>query len=90
MRAPTIAWAESLDIGDGAILHTLAAEVGLPADDASDVLESERFLDVVQASTRQAVAIGVTGVPGFLLHERLLIVGAQPDAVFEQALARLG
>ena len=68
----------------------LATEIGLPAAETAEVLESERFLDVVQASTQHALAIGVTGVPGFLLDERLLIVGAQPDAVFEHALARLG
>jgi predicted DsbA family dithiol-disulfide isomerase len=28
-------------------------------------------------------------VPGFLLEGRLLVLGAQPDEVFEQAFARL-
>jgi predicted DsbA family dithiol-disulfide isomerase len=29
-------------------------------------------------------------VPGFLLDRRLLVLGAQPRDVFEQAFARLG
>jgi hypothetical protein len=43
----------------------------------------------VLASAAQAHSIGVTGVPGFLLDRRLLVLGAQPRPVFEQALQRL-
>jgi predicted DsbA family dithiol-disulfide isomerase len=43
----------------------------------------------VLASTSQAVSIGITGVPGFLLDRRLLVLGAQPQEVFERAFQQL-
>jgi predicted DsbA family dithiol-disulfide isomerase len=82
-------WLESRDIGDGAELRVLAADAGLPADEVEDVLTGDRYLDVVEAFTARAVSIGVTGVPAFVLDRRLLVLGAQPEEVFEQAFERL-
>jgi predicted DsbA family dithiol-disulfide isomerase len=82
-------WAESRDIGDHGELRALSADVGLPADEVEIVLGSDRYLDAVEGLTRQAVSIGVTGVPGFVLDRRLLVLGAQPNEVFEQAFAQL-
>ena len=82
-------WAESLDIGNPEVLRRLSDEVGLPADDVDLVVSSERYLDVVRASTERAISIGVTGVPGFLIDGRLLVVGAHENDVFEQAFGQL-
>jgi predicted DsbA family dithiol-disulfide isomerase len=35
------------------------------------------------------VRAGATGVPAFVLDRRLLVLGAQPEEVFEQAFDRL-
>ncbi len=80
-------WAEGRDIGDPEELRALAAEAGL--EDAEAAFADETYLERVLGSTRQAQAIGVTGIPGFLLDRRLLVLGAQPDEVFEQAFAQL-
>jgi predicted DsbA family dithiol-disulfide isomerase len=85
----TAYWDDSRDIGDPAVLRELACEVGLARAEATQVLESDRFADAVGESTRQAVSIGVTGVPGFLLDGRLLVLGAQPEEAFEDAFSRL-
>jgi predicted DsbA family dithiol-disulfide isomerase len=53
------------------------------------VLESDEYRDRVLASTAQAQAIGINGIPAFLLDERLLVLGAQPREVFERAFAEL-
>src|SRR5687768_7261759 len=82
-------WAEARDIGAPEVLRELAAEIGLPAAEVDDVLAGDRFLEVVRDSTRRAVSIGANAVPAFLLDHRLLVLGAQPEAVFEQALAQL-
>ena len=82
-------WADAEDIGNHDVLRALAAELGLPAEEVDEVLGSERYRDRVEDSTRQAVSIGANAVPAFLLDRRLLVLGAQPEAVFEQALARL-
>jgi predicted DsbA family dithiol-disulfide isomerase len=82
-------WAEARNIGDPDELRALAADVGLPAEEVDVVLAGDRYLDVVESSTAQAVSIGVTGVPAFVLDHRLLVLGAQPDEVFDQAFAQL-
>jgi len=80
-------WAEAEDIGDPDVLRRLADEVGV--EEVEDVLESDAYLDIVRASTQQAVQAGVTGVPGFVLDSRLLVLGAHPRATFERAFAQL-
>jgi predicted DsbA family dithiol-disulfide isomerase len=82
-------WAEAQNIGDAEVLRTLAGETGLPADEVEDVLASDRYRDRVVDSTRQAVSVGANAVPAFVLDQRLLVLGAQPEAVFEQAFAQL-
>ena len=82
-------WAEGRDIGDVDVLRRVSAEAGLREEDVDAVIASERYLDVVRTSTEHAISIGVTGVPGFLLDQRLLVLGAQPNEVFEQAFGQL-
>jgi len=82
-------WADARDIGDDDVLRELGREVGLPDDEVDDVLAGDQFGDLVRESTVQATAIGVNGVPAFLLDRRLLVLGAQPDVVFEQAFEQL-
>ena len=82
-------WAEGRDIGDVDTLRRVSVEVGLREEDVYAVMSSKRYLDVVGASTAGAISIGVAGVSGFLLDRRLLVVGAQPNEVFEQAFAQL-
>ena len=45
--------------------------------------------DVVEASTRQAHSIGINAIPAFVLDRRLIVLGAQPLAVFRDAFAQL-
>jgi predicted DsbA family dithiol-disulfide isomerase len=82
-------WEEGRNIGDAAELRALADELGLPEDDVERVLTGDDYAQRVDVSTAQAAAIGVTGVPGFLLDQRLLVLGAQPRHVFEQAFEQL-
>ena len=82
-------WSEGQNIGDVEVLRALATELALPADDVEEVLAGERYRDRIEGSTRQAVSIGANAVPAFLLDRRLLVLGAQPEELFEQAFARL-
>jgi predicted DsbA family dithiol-disulfide isomerase len=83
-------WAEGRNIGDLEVLRPLVVEAGLDEAEVDEVLAGDGYLDDVDASTGRAVAIGVTGVPGWVLDGRLLVFGAQPREVFESALERLG
>jgi predicted DsbA family dithiol-disulfide isomerase len=83
-------WAEGLDIGDPEVLLKVADQQGLDREDAASAMDDRRYADEVRALTRQAQSLGVTGVPAFVLDRRLLVLGAQPRAFFEHALAQLG
>jgi predicted DsbA family dithiol-disulfide isomerase len=82
-------WSEGRDLGDPGVLRSLAVETGLDAAEVEDLLGSDAYLDRVLASTQQAHSIGINGIPAFLLDGRLLVLGAQPQEVFERAFERL-
>lgn len=80
-------WERGENIGDHDLLRAHAGAVGLDRDEVDRVLAADDYLERVQASTAQAISIGVNGIPAFLLDNRLLVLGAQPREVFERALA---
>ncbi len=82
-------WAEAQNIGDPEVLRVLAVEAGLDGAEVEEVLAGDTYRDRVHGLTAQAVSIGITGVPGFLLDRRLLVLGAQPQDVFERAFEQL-
>ena len=82
-------WDEGRDLGEAGELAELAVEAGLDPAEVQDVITGDAYLDRVAASTAQAQALGITGIPAFLLDRRLLVLGAQPREVFEQAFAQL-
>jgi len=83
-------WSESVNIGDLDAVRGLAVEAGLEGAEVDEVLAGDGFLDRVTASTSEAVSVGVTGVPGWVLGNRLLVLGAQPREVFAAAFERIG
>jgi predicted DsbA family dithiol-disulfide isomerase len=82
-------WEEARNLGDPEVLREVAVEVGVGEAEAAAAIEDGRLADRVRASTSQAQSLGVTGVPAFVLDNRLLVLGAQPRDIFEQALAQL-
>jgi predicted DsbA family dithiol-disulfide isomerase len=80
-------WRDGVDLGNRDELRRLLHD--LPADDIERVLTSDEYADRVHASTNQAVSVGVTGVPAWVIDGKLLVPGAQPRAVFEQAFDQL-
>lgn len=83
-------WSEAQNIGDPDVLRRLAADLELPPAAVEDVLGSERYRDRIADSTRRANLSGANAVPAFVLDRRLLVLGAQPNEVFEQAFRQLG
>jgi predicted DsbA family dithiol-disulfide isomerase len=65
------------NIGKTDVLAQIAAENGLPADEATDVLLSRAYKDAVDEDWRRCASYGVNAVPTFLAG-RYLMVGAQP------------
>ena len=79
---------EGVSIGDVDELQRLGEEIGLPADDVRRVLAGDEFTQDVRADEAAARQIGITGVPFFVLDERLAVSGAQPVETFERALTQ--
>jgi predicted DsbA family dithiol-disulfide isomerase len=83
-------WGRGLDIGDDRVLIGEGAAVGLSPAEITAVLEDERYLPRIEASTRNAIKVGAGGVPAWAIDQRVLVPGAQPHEVFTQVLERLG
>jgi predicted DsbA family dithiol-disulfide isomerase len=83
-------WSGGRDLGNDDVLLELVTEAGLDRDEAAETLAEGRYVDRVTASTHEANRIGINAIPAFVLGRRLLVLGAQPEAVFEQAVEQLG
>lgn len=76
---------EALRVDDPAVLARLAAEVGVPASTSA---EDEADAAAVFADLEEAAAIGVNGVPFFVLDRRLAVSGAQSAELLGRAFAQ--
>lgn len=79
---------DGLNIGEHDVLVGLAEEVGLNAEEARNVLTEGRFTSAVRADEQEAQALGIRGVPYFVLNRKYAISGAQPTQVFLEALQK--
>ena len=79
---------EGAAVGDTATLEQLAADVGLDADEVRAVLAGDAFADDVRDDERQASALGISGVPFFVIDRAYGISGAQDPDVILGALER--
>ena len=77
---------EGLHLGEYQVLADLAGQIGLDEEEALEVLESGAYADQVAADEAEGQALGVTSVPFFVFNRELAITGAQPTAVFEEAI----
>lgn len=77
---------EGEPISDPETLIRLVGEVGVDADEARDVLASDRFASDVREDELLAARLGIQGVPFFVLDRRYGVSGAQPPEVLVQAL----
>lgn len=77
---------EGKDLNDPETLVALAAEAGVPADEAREVLTGNDFADAVNEDIREAMTIGVRGVPFFVFDRKYAVSGAQPTEVFIETI----
>jgi predicted DsbA family dithiol-disulfide isomerase len=81
-------WSEGANIGDEETLVELVAAAGLDRGEAEEALADGRYADRVAASTQQANLHGIHAIPAFVFGGRLLVLGAQPEAVLERAVVQ--
>jgi predicted DsbA family dithiol-disulfide isomerase len=71
---------------DHPTLVRLAVEAGLDGEEVASALVDGRFADEVRADEAEAHALGITGVPFFVMDRRYGVSGAQSPEVLLSAL----
>lgn len=79
---------EGLDIGDRDVLVDIAGGSGLGRSAVLQTLEDDRTRNRVHEQESELRRGGVSGVPDFLVNERLMVLGAQPVSVLVDAFDR--
>jgi predicted DsbA family dithiol-disulfide isomerase len=77
------------DIGDLDVLVAIAAEQGLEAEAMRAQLAAGAARDQVEAAVAEAQAMGITGVPFFVIDGRYAFSGAQPPAAIRRMLQQV-
>ena len=71
---------------DRDVITEIAAETGLDATAAGDVIDGDAYAEDVRHDELQARQLGVSGVPFFVFDMALGVSGAQPTEMFASAL----
>lgn len=77
---------EGADLGDLSVLLKLAEEVGIEREELEDHLKNESFLAEILEDQEQAKALGINGVPFFVINDKYTVYGAQSVDHFKQIL----
>jgi predicted DsbA family dithiol-disulfide isomerase len=79
---------EGEPIGDPAALERMAVSVGLAADQVSDVLRGDSYTAEVRDDEHTASALGIRGVPFFVVDRVYGASGAQPPEALGELLRK--
>ena len=74
---------------DHEVLLQAAADAGLDAARAKEILSSDEFAEDVREREEFYTSHGIHAVPAVIVNDRHLIQGGQPPEVFEQALRQI-
>jgi predicted DsbA family dithiol-disulfide isomerase len=85
----TAYFTEGRNPSDREVLIDVAAQAGLDAECAREVLESRRYADEVREREQFYGQQGIRAVPSVIVDDRYLIQGGQPVEAFEQALRQI-
>ena len=80
---------EGRNPSDREVLVDLAAQAGLDAARAREILESDRYADEVREREQFYGRQGIRAVPSVIVNDKYLIQGGQPVEVFERALREI-
>lgn len=79
---------EGVAISDHDEITRMAVEVGLDEAEVREVLGSDAYGEHVRDDEQQAMDLGCSGVPFFVIGERVAVPGAQPPATLLRALEK--
>jgi predicted DsbA family dithiol-disulfide isomerase len=75
-----------LDIGSQEYLTALGLDLGLDAGDLAELFSTDAYADDVRNDFAEARALGISGVPFFVIDRKFGLSGAQPPETFSAAL----
>ena len=76
-------WRRGMDLESDDDLRTVAKEAGLDPEKAIRASSDEKYLDRIDERRREANAVGVTGIPTFVIGNQGM-VGCQPYEALEE------
>jgi protein disulfide-isomerase len=79
---------EGKDLNDGDTLIALGKEIGLPEQEILEAMVNPVWLQQIEAEVDEAQALGVRGVPFFVLDRKYGISGAQPAEVMLRSVEK--
>lgn len=79
---------EGKHIGKREILLSLVEEVGLNVSEAEELLNTNIYNEEVEQDIKEAMQLGVRGVPFFVINDKYGISGAQPQSLFKDAIEK--
>jgi len=71
------------NIGDIDVLLAIAQGIGLNKEELSQYLGDQKNLNAIDESSAQAKKLGITGVPSFIINNKM-VVGAQSAEVLKE------
>ncbi|GAC1604521.1 MAG: protein disulfide isomerase FrnE [Pseudarthrobacter sp.] len=74
------------DIGSQEYLTELGLALGLDAAAVAELFTTDKYADAVRFDFQEARALGITGVPFFVIDRKFGLSGAQPAETFTAAL----
>ncbi|HEX7769171.1 MAG TPA: DsbA family oxidoreductase [Dokdonella sp.] len=80
---------EGRNVSDHGTLVDVAADAGLDAARAQDILVSDAYAEDVRGDEEFFQRSGIRGVPAIIIERKHLISGGQPVEVFERALREI-
>jgi len=76
------------NVDDTEVLAELGQKVGLRRDEVLEALESQVLKTIVNNDIAAANAMGIRGVPFFIINEKYGVSGAQPVDLFSEVLEK--
>jgi len=74
------------DIGSHEYLASLALDLGISRDEVEELFTTDKYADEVRFDFEEGRALGINGVPFFVIDRKFGLSGAQPDETFTAAL----
>jgi predicted DsbA family dithiol-disulfide isomerase len=79
-------FADGRNLARTEVLLDITRSVGLPVDEAQEVLSERTFREAVDADWEKARRYRITGVPAFVVNGSRTVVGAHPYDVLAEAI----